>query len=84
MSKYIVVEVPDGWMPTNCYTCPLKGCMVQPEDTLLNFCPLAKAQEVVEVDAVSMQYYGETENGKIHDKDGWAVRVYAAKLEKKI
>jgi len=42
-----------------------------------------KAQEVVEVDAVSMQYYGETENGKIHDKDGWHVKLYAAKLEEK-
>jgi hypothetical protein len=81
MSKYIV-DMPGGWAPrahNNCDLCR-KGLACKNH---FGICPFAKAQEVVEVDAASMQYYGETENGKIHDKDGLPVKLYAAKVEEK-
>jgi hypothetical protein len=73
MSKYIV-EFPDE---INL----VRGFIIPKDFEGMVSLALSQAVEVVEVDADSMQYYGETENGKIHDKDGLHVKLFAMNVE---
>ena len=70
MSKYIVVEVPDGWMPNWCMACGDNGCQ---ECDAIKTCGLEKAVEAYEVTGNHIQEY----------VDGKPVKLYATKGEDK-